>query len=288
MHADAADGSSSGQSRSRAAQTHVHKHTFINHLISNHALHLQIRRTLPARCRLAMVRTRRSEDLQCGDGRLANSPCPPSAASCASCAAWDAEPQAPEEFPSTSMDQDHEAELALMQLRETRDAPAHNWLVPEGHQKVLSAIHRRFLVAWLSRVSSSSCLTLSVLFVQFLASPAVFKSLRRLRRPQHWPKQVVPATNALTHSRSLQACEAHHFALGTLALAVRLLDRFLQRTAVRQEDAWLVQLTAVACLSIAAKFEEVNPPYCVAHFQVCSRVAGSGPQLHPCQPAPVA
>ena len=69
----------------------------------------------------------------------------------------------------------------------------------------------------------------------------------------------------------LQACEAQHFALGTFALAVSLLDRFLQRTTVRQEDAWAVQLTAVACLSIAAKFEEVNLPYSVANFQVCNR-----------------
>ena len=66
----------------------------------------------------------------------------------------------------------------------------------------------------------------------------------------------------------MQACEAQHFALGTLSLAVSLLDRFLLRTAVRQEDAWAVQLTAVACLSIAAKFEEVNLPYSVANFQV--------------------
>ena len=68
----------------------------------------------------------------------------------------------------------------------------------------------------------------------------------------------------------LQACEAQYFALGTFALAVSLLDRFLQRTTVRQEDAWAVQLTAVACLSIAAKFEEVNLPYSVTSFQVCN------------------
>ena len=74
----------------------------------------------------------------------------------------------------------------------------------------------------------------------------------------------------------MQACEGQHFALGTLALAVSMLDRFLLRTAVRQEDAWAVQLTAVACLSIAAKFEEVNLPYSVANFQVMANAGRHG------------
>jgi hypothetical protein len=100
-----------------------------------------------------MVRTRRSEDLECGDGCLDSSPCPPSATSCASTAAWDAEPHPPEELPFLCTDQDHEAELESMQQREVRQLPAGTWLAPEGHQKVLSAKHRRFLVSWLLRVS---------------------------------------------------------------------------------------------------------------------------------------
>ena len=90
----------------------------------------------------------------------------------------------------------------------------------------------------------------------------------------------------VTMRRSLlcivQACEAQHFALGTLALAVSMLDRFLLRTAVRQEDAWAVQLTAVACLSIAAKFEEVNLPYSVAYFQVMAAVRQGRKQPYAC------
>ena len=99
-----------------------------------------------------MVRTRRAEDLNCGDGRLDSSPSPPSAASCASCASWNSEPQPLEEFPLQSADEDHAAELRRMQLRETEDTPAQTWLVPEGHQQVLSAKHRRFLVSWLLTV----------------------------------------------------------------------------------------------------------------------------------------
>ena len=102
-----------------------------------------------------MVRTRRSEDLECGDRRLDSSPCPPSATSCASTAAWDAEPHPLEELPFLCSDQDHEAELESMLQREARQLPAQTWLAPEGHQKVLSAKHRRFLVSWLLRVSSA-------------------------------------------------------------------------------------------------------------------------------------
>ena len=99
-----------------------------------------------------MVRTRHSEDLECGDGRLDSSPCPPSATSCASTAAWD-EPHPQEKLPFLCTDQDHEAELESMQQREALLLPARTWLAPEGHQKVLSAKHRRFLVSWLLRVS---------------------------------------------------------------------------------------------------------------------------------------
>jgi hypothetical protein len=56
--------------------------------------------------------------------------------------------------------------------------------------------------------------------------------------------------------------------LPTHALAVSLLDRFLSRTPVQRQDAWAVQLAAVACLSIAAKYEEVYIPSNIAAFQV--------------------
>ena len=153
VHADAADGSHSGQSgcmqRGNAAGT-----SSADHPISIADSAALCRPALRPRCWPGMVRTRRAEDLKCGDGRLDSSPYPPSAASCASCASWDSEPQPLEEFPLQCTDQDHVAELRMMQLREQQEIPAQTWLLPEGHQKVLSAKHRRFLVSWLLTVRS--------------------------------------------------------------------------------------------------------------------------------------
>lgn len=65
-----------------------------------------------------------------------------------------------------------------------------------------------------------------------------------------------------------RACEQLGFRLATQAMAVGLLDRFLCRTLVQRQDAWAVQLAAVACLTIAAKNEEVCKPSEVIAFQV--------------------
>lgn len=74
------------------------------------------------------------------------------------------------------------------------------------------------------------------------------------------------------------------FKLLTHALAVSLLDRFLSCTLVQQEDAWAVQLVAVACLSIAAKYEEVSVTSKVmAAFQVSSPPICES--AHPTDPA---
>jgi len=60
---------------------------------------------------------------------------------------------------------------------------------------------------------------------------------------------------------------------------VNLLDSFLCRTPVQQQDVWAVQLAAVACLSIAAKYEEVYIPPNIAAFQVSTKTLSPVPNL---------
>lgn len=67
---------------------------------------------------------------------------------------------------------------------------------------------------------------------------------------------------------ALQVCGEQGFCLATQAVAVSLLDRFLCRTLVQRQDAWAVQLAAVACLTIASKYEQVCTPSQVIAFQV--------------------
>ena len=60
---------------------------------------------------------------------------------------------------------------------------------------------------------------------------------------------------------------------------MNLLDSFLCRTPVQQQDVWAVQLAAVACLSIAAKYEEVYIPPNIAAFQVSTKNLSPVPNL---------
>lgn len=54
---------------------------------------------------------------------------------------------------------------------------------------------------------------------------------------------------------------AHYsFSALTAVLAVDYLDRFLVSVHFQKEKPWMVQLTAVACLSLAAKVEETQVP----------------------------
>ncbi|KAK9806901.1 hypothetical protein WJX72_006844 [[Myrmecia] bisecta] len=63
------------------------------------------------------------------------------------------------------------------------------------------------------------------------------------------------------------ACMYHRFGMATCGLAVNLLDRFLAAHTIPKEESWAVQLAATACLSIAAKMEEVNLPSSLAQLQ---------------------
>lgn len=63
----------------------------------------------------------------------------------------------------------------------------------------------------------------------------------------------------------LKACARHGFTTQTALLAVDYLDRFLSSTRCggaggAQQQPWLGQLLAVACLSLAAKMEETHVP----------------------------
>ncbi|XP_072972861.1 cyclin-D3-1-like [Typha angustifolia] len=58
-------------------------------------------------------------------------------------------------------------------------------------------------------------------------------------------------------------CKVHgHYSFGPLSayLAVNYLDRFLSAYELPQGKAWMAQLLAVACLSLAAKVEETDVP----------------------------
>lgn len=63
---------------------------------------------------------------------------------------------------------------------------------------------------------------------------------------------------------------AHHgFSTLTVILAIDYVDRFLSRLLVKNDKPWIIQLLAVACLSLAAKVEETYVPI-LLHFQVRS------------------
>ncbi|XP_010244252.1 PREDICTED: cyclin-D3-2 [Nelumbo nucifera] len=53
-----------------------------------------------------------------------------------------------------------------------------------------------------------------------------------------------------------------HYSFSTLTavLAVNYLDRFLSSLNIQRDKPWMTQLTAVACLSLAAKVEEIQAP----------------------------
>lgn len=58
------------------------------------------------------------------------------------------------------------------------------------------------------------------------------------------------------------------FSALTVVLAVNYFDRFLSSYDVNGEKPWMTQLTAVACLSLAAKVEETRVPL-LLDLQVC-------------------
>ncbi|GER49769.1 cyclin d [Striga asiatica] len=58
----------------------------------------------------------------------------------------------------------------------------------------------------------------------------------------------------------IKACAHHNFGELCLYLATNYLDRFLSVYNMPGGRTWVLQLAAVACLSLAAKFDEVNVP----------------------------
>ena len=97
-----------------------------------------------------MVHAQTWQELSCEDGELGASP----AVSTSSSASYFGTPPAKRAAEALPFEcgQDHDEELSFMLLREARDAPSTSWL---STQPVLSAQHRRFLVAWMQRVSNT-------------------------------------------------------------------------------------------------------------------------------------
>ncbi|KAK4480137.1 hypothetical protein RD792_013195 [Penstemon davidsonii] len=62
---------------------------------------------------------------------------------------------------------------------------------------------------------------------------------------------------------NLQACNYYNFGESTLYTATTYFDRFLSVYQSPVDITWAIQLAAVACLSLAAKIEEVNVPFTV-------------------------
>lgn len=58
----------------------------------------------------------------------------------------------------------------------------------------------------------------------------------------------------------LKSCVHYGFSPLTAVLAVDYFDRFLAKFCLQRDETWTAQLTAVACLSIAAKVEETHVP----------------------------
>ena len=65
----------------------------------------------------------------------------------------------------------------------------------------------------------------------------------------------------------LRVCSHYGFGGLTVVLAVNYFDRFISSFCMQNDKPWMVQLVAVACLSLAAKVEETRVPLLV-DFQV--------------------
>jgi cyclin D3, plant len=65
-----------------------------------------------------------------------------------------------------------------------------------------------------------------------------------------------------------RVCAHYGFSTLTTVLAVNYFDRFVTSLKFQKDKPWMTQLTAVACLSLAAKIEETHVPL-LLDFQVC-------------------
>jgi cyclin D3 len=66
-----------------------------------------------------------------------------------------------------------------------------------------------------------------------------------------------------------KVCSHYGFSTLTTVLAVNYFDRFVTSLLFQKDKPWMTQLTAVACLSLAAKMEETHVPL-LLDLQVCS------------------
>ena len=66
-----------------------------------------------------------------------------------------------------------------------------------------------------------------------------------------------------------KVCAFYGFTALTTVLAVNYFDRFVTSLRFQRDKPWMTQLTAVACLSLAAKMEETQVPI-LLDLQVCS------------------
>lgn len=63
--------------------------------------------------------------------------------------------------------------------------------------------------------------------------------------------------------------KAHHeFSVLTIVLAMNYFDRFVSSVKFQEDEPWMVQLSAVTCLTLAAKVEETQVPL-LLDIQVC-------------------
>ena len=74
------------------------------------------------------------------------------------------------------------------------------------------------------------------------------------------PLPARPPTSAATASTSQKVCEDFQLLNATVGLAVSYFDRYLSSTDVRGLETGRVQLLAVTCVRLAAKFAEVKMP----------------------------
>ncbi|XP_047950815.1 cyclin-D3-1-like [Salvia hispanica] len=83
-----------------------------------------------------------------------------------------------------------------------------------------------------------------------------------LRKEQdHQPLVKIPATaRAEAVGWILKVVRYYSFSALTAVLAVNYFDRFQNSSESRVEKPWMAQLTAVACISLAAKVEETHVP----------------------------
>lgn len=97
-----------------------------------------------------------------------------------------------------------------------------------------------------------------------------------LGKEHHNPLSTCLQTNpALDFARReavewmLKVNSHYSFSALTAVLSVNYFDRFLFSFRFQNDKPWMVQLAAVACLSIAAKVEETHVPFLIDLQQVC-------------------